>query len=180
MQLGNAGDIDPSLVGTYLELAALNGDAPLYDKYLDRITRTRHGVQAEYRQALPYFTDPGLRKRTEEYAMSPEVRTQDSPHLVSGLLARPWSSHGAWEYVKQNWDSIQRSLGVFQGLPQIAGGTNSFCDQPTRDDVQRFFDAHPIRAIDRQVRQALETIDRCIATKKEQRQNVSLFFKPSV
>jgi len=68
---------------------------------------------------------------------------------------------------------------VFQGLPEIAGGTRNFCDQPTRDDVQRFFDAHRIRAIDLQVRQALETIDRCIRTKNEQLQNVSLFVKAS-
>jgi aminopeptidase N len=179
MQLGNAGDIDPSLVGTYLDLAALNGDASLYDKYLDRIKRAGHGVQAEYRQALPYFAEPALQKRTLEYATSSEIRTQDSPRLVAGLLTRPWSSHGAWEYVRQNWDSIQRSLGVFQGLPQIAGGTSSFCDQPTRNDVQQFFDAHRIRAIDLPVRQALETIDRCIRTKNQQQQNVSLFFKPS-
>jgi aminopeptidase N len=175
--LGNAGTIDASLLGTFLDLAAINGDASLYDRYLAQMKRLNQSRQFEYRGALTYFSDPALQKRTMEYALSPDIRTQDSPYVISGLLDRPWSSHGAWEDLKSHWDQIQASLGVFQGLPRIAGHLNNFCDQPTRDDIGRFFQAHSIFAIDRQVRQSLETIDRCIQTKMQQEQNLSGFLR---
>jgi aminopeptidase N/puromycin-sensitive aminopeptidase len=175
--VGNAGTIDTSLVGTYFDLAAINGDASLYDRYLAQMNRSNQAGQYQYRQALTYFSDPALQKRTMEYALSAEVRTQDSPSVIAGLLDRPWSSHEAWKGVRDHWDALQTSLGVFQGLPRIAGHLGGLCDQPTRDDIQRFFQAHPIRAIDREVRQSLETIDRCIGTKAQQEQNLAGFLR---
>jgi aminopeptidase N/puromycin-sensitive aminopeptidase len=175
-QFSNAGVLDPGLANTYLQLAALKGDEKLYDKYIEQMKRANQGRQYQYRSALTYFSDPALQKRTLDYAMSPDVRSQDLPGLLGGLLSRPWSSHETWEFVKSNWDSLQKT-GVFQGLPAIVGSTASFCDQPTRDDVQRFFEAHPIRALDRQVRQSLETIDRCIQTKNQQGRNLTAFLR---
>jgi aminopeptidase N len=171
------GAMDPSLATTYLQLAALNGDQALYDKYLEQMKRANQGRQAQYRGALAYFSDPAFQKRTMDYAMSPEVRSQDLPYFIGGLLARPSSSHAAWVFVKANWDALQKTLGVFQGLPAIVDSTASFCDQPTRDDVQAFFQAHPIKAVDRQARQSLETIDRCIQTRNQQSERLSAFLR---
>ena len=175
MQLGSAGAIDPSLATTFLDLAALNGDASLYDKYLARMGRSNRGPQFQYREALSYFADPALQKRTLNLASSSEIRSQDMPRMIGGLLRRPPSSQNAWQYVKDNWDSLEKSLGVFQGLPSIVSATGSFCDQPARDDLQRFFDAHRVRGIDREVKRALETVDRCIQTKTQQGGNLQTY-----
>jgi aminopeptidase N/puromycin-sensitive aminopeptidase len=177
IQLNNAGAIDVSLVGTYFDLAAINGDASLYDRYLAQLKGSDQARQDQLRLALTYFTDPVLQSRTLEYALSAEVRTQDSPQMISGLLDRPWSSHEAWKSVRDHWDALQTSLGVFQGLPRIAGHLGGLCDQPTRDDIQQFFQAHRIRAIDRDVRQSLERIDRCIETKAQQEKNLAGFLR---
>ena len=174
MQLTNAGAIDPSLATTYLDLAALNGDQALYDKYMAQMARASQGRQSQYRGALTYFGDPALRKRTMDFALSSEVRSQDIPGIIGGLLARPASVHDAWEFTKTNWDALQRT-GVFQGLSAIVNATSSFCDQPSREDVSAFFQAHPNRALERQIRQSLETIDRCIRTKNQQGQNLAAY-----
>ena len=47
--------------------------------------------------------------------------------------------------------------------------------QALLDDVQRFFEAHPARALQRNIRQSLETIDRCIQTRNQQGQNLAAF-----
>jgi aminopeptidase N len=177
MQLGDAGAMDTSLASTYLQLAAIDGDAALFDKYLDQIKSARQGRQSEYRSALSYFTDPALQKRTLEYALSPDVRSQDLPAIIGGMMVRPSSAHDTWSFVKTNWDALQKTLGVFQGLPGIVGATGSFCDEPTRRDVQNFFEAHPIKALDRQTRQSLETIDRCIQTRSRQGSNLTAFLR---
>jgi len=177
MQFSNAGNIDPSLMVTYLNLAALNGDQALYDKYLTQISRTTQTRQEQLRTALTYFADPALQRRTMEYALSDQVRSQDFPYILAGLLSRPWSAHPAWEFVQANWSTLESRLGVFQGLPAVIGATGAFCDQPTRDELQRFFGARRVRAIDRQTRQALEQVDSCIRTRNQQAASLNAFLK---
>jgi len=176
MQFANAGAIDPSLSATYLDLAAIGGDEALYEKYMAQMRRAAQGRQSAYRAALTYFTDPALTTRTLEFAMSSEVRAQDRPGLIAGLVTRPASSRDAWESVKANWDELQRT-GVFQGLPAIVNSTASFCDQPLRDDVRHFFEAHPASALARNIRQSLETIDRCIRTRSQQGPNLIAYLR---
>src|SRR5262249_3825368 len=147
--------------------------------YVDQLRRSNQGRQYQYRAALSYFENPALQQRTLELTKSSEIRPQDVPQLMNGLLARPTSNHKAWEFLKSHWGDLQSPLGFFQGVPSVAGATRNFCDQSTRDDVQRFFENHRSRAIDRAVRQSLETIDRCIALKKDHAGNLSAFLQSS-
>jgi hypothetical protein len=66
---------------------------------------------------------------------------------------------------------------VFQGLPSVIGSTQNFCDDASRSDVDRFLSQHVIPGTERTAQQALETIDRCIATKKQQSKNVAEFLR---
>lgn len=95
--------------------------------------------------------------------------------LIRLLMQRPWASAAAWNHVKNNWDRIERSLGIFQGIPSVAGATQHFCDVDSRNDVDRFFSAHPVAGIERTVQQSLETIQRCAATKSAQARNLAAF-----
>jgi aminopeptidase N/puromycin-sensitive aminopeptidase len=116
-----------------------------------------------------------LTKRTLDYAMSSQVRTQDAPLIIAALMARPSTALDTWEYVKSNWGLIERSFGVFQGLLGVVRGAQNFCDPEIRNDVERFFNTHRIRGTEREARQALETIDHCIATREQQSKNLSEF-----
>ena len=176
MQLANVAAIDPSLTSTYVQLAAINGDAALYEKYLEQVKRSNaQSRQLQYRGALAFFSDPALRKRTFDYATSSKARTQDVSQMIGGLLARPWASHDTWNDVKTNWEALETSLAplVFQGLPALVGSTNNFCDAATRDDIEQFFDDHHVRGIDRPLRRSLDAIDRCIQTKNSQGKSLS-------
>jgi hypothetical protein len=90
-------------------------------------------------------------------------------------MERPWSTASTWEHVKGNWAALGQSLGVFQGLPQVVRSTQNFCDTAARNDVQQFLNQHPIQGTERSARQALETIDRCIATRNEQSKSLAEF-----
>jgi aminopeptidase N len=167
--------LDPSLTTTILHLAAIQGDAALYERYLSRVTVGAPGDQARFRQSLVYFLDPALRQRTLDFATSGSVRSQDAPDIISGLMARPWAARATWEYVKSNWATLERVLGVFQGLPAVVGSVQSFCDAESKRDVEAFFSAHPIRGTERSADQALEIIDRCIVTRTGQSRNLTEF-----
>jgi aminopeptidase N len=167
--------LDPTTAGTLLQLAAIDGDASLYEQYVGRLAGSSSREQIDFRNALAYFTDPVLQRRVLAYATSAEVRSQDAPDIIVELMQRPWSSRAAWEHVKQNWSALQQSLGVFQGLPQIVRSTQFFCDTASRDDVERFLADHAIRGTERAARQALEIVDRCIATRNEQAKSLAEF-----
>ena len=179
MYLGSAGTLDPSLFNTALQLAAVNGDAALYERYLERARGAggrggRAGEAIAFRSALAYFADPALRTRTLAFVTSPDVRTQDSPGMLAGLLNRPEAAPDTWEHMKANWDTLQRT-GVFQGMRTIIRATNNFCDQTTRNDLDQFFKTHPIGGNERLANQSLETIDRCIAMRTYQAKNLTDF-----
>ncbi|MSO55508.1 MAG: M1 family peptidase [Acidobacteria bacterium] len=171
-----APSLDPSLVNTSLRLAAIGGDAALYDRYVSRLTGSgpRNG-QPAYRAALAYFTDPALTSRTLALATSSEVRTQDAPYILGDLMARPWATAVTWDHVKRNWSAIEKSVDPFQGLPALVRSLQNFCDPASKIDVERFFEAHPVQGTERPLLQALETIDRCVATKNQQAQSLREF-----
>ncbi|HKY23025.1 MAG TPA: M1 family metallopeptidase [Vicinamibacterales bacterium] len=176
LHLVASGALDPDITRTAVALAAIGGDAALYDRYISRVAGTNSTEeQSIYRGALPYFTDPVLISRGLTYATSSDVRSQDAPYILRGLMARPWARNPAWEHVKRNWSAIEKSLGTFQGLPAVVGATRSFCDPESRNDIERFFQQHPVSGTERTLAQALESIDNCIATKNEQAPHLKAF-----
>ncbi len=101
--------------------------------------------QTLFRNALSYFTAPALQRRTMEYAISSEVRAQDAPGIIAGLMHRPWSTSDTWQQLKTHWNSLHKSMGMFQALPDVVQSTQSFCDLESRNDVDAFFREHRVR-----------------------------------
>jgi hypothetical protein len=83
-------------------------------------------------------------------------------------MSRSSSQDAAWAFVKENWDMLTKRLGVFQGIPRIAGAVGAFCTREKRTEVEQFFKQHPVPAAERALRQALERIDSCVAVKGRQ------------
>jgi aminopeptidase N len=162
--------VPPTLVSTVLNVAAYGGDAMLYDLYVAQLPKLSGKPEEYYRffNALPSFRDPALVQRTLRFAVSPDVRTQDTSTLIAGLLGRASSQDAAWTFVKENWDMLTKTLGVFQGIPRIAGAVGGFCTREKRTEVEQFFKDHPVPAAERTLRQAFERIDNCIAVKDRQ------------
>jgi aminopeptidase N len=162
--------VPPTLASTVLNVAAYGGDAMLYDLYMAQLPKLTGRPEEYYRvfNALASFQDPALVQRTLRFAMSRDVRTQDTATLIAGLLGRSASQDAAWAFVKENWQTLERTLGVFQGIPRIAGAVGAFCTREKRVEVEQFFKEHPVPAAERTLRQGFERIDSCIAVKERQ------------
>jgi hypothetical protein len=162
--------VPSTIAPVVLRVAAYAGDAALYDQYLTRMKAL--GSQPEdyyvYFNALPYFRDPALVNRTLAFAMSPDVRTQDTGSLIAGVMSHPWGRDAAWSFVKREWPTLIERLGVFQGVPAVVGATGNFCSAAAAADVKKFFAAHPLPATERTMRQSIERIENCAATKEKQ------------
>jgi aminopeptidase N len=166
---------DPSslpgtLAPSVLRVAAAGGTRALYDAYHAQIRRHTANPEEYHRffDALSWFRDPALIDRTLAFAVSDDVRSQDTGQLIAALLARPWSRDAAWTFVKAQWPTLTKRLGTFQGIPAIVGALGNFCSADAAADVRQFFNAHPVPAAQRTLRQALERTESCAALRERQ------------
>src|SRR5262249_10854798 len=89
--LSNPSTLPGTLVAPILRVAALGGDAALYDRYRARMAQVTADPEEFYRyfNALPSFRAPALMTKTLEFALSDEVRSQDTAFLISGVMGQP-------------------------------------------------------------------------------------------
>jgi aminopeptidase N len=166
--LTDPASVDHELAGSALGVAASNGDAAFYDKVVTALKNTKSPEEYyAYFFTLPQFKDPKLLERTLEFAISPDVRSQDTLQLISGVLDNPEGQKLAWDYVRQHWSEIEKAGGPFASA-QIVYSTSNFCDAGMRDQVTEFFNAHKVAAAERTYRQSIERINNCIDLKSQQ------------
>ena len=166
--LDDPSSIDREMAGVALSLAALNGDQVFYDHVMAAIKNAK--APEDYYNflfTLPQFSDPKLLQRTLDYAVSPDVRSQDALLVVSGVMNNPEGQKLAWDFVLSHWDAIQKVGGPFASA-QIVGATGTFCDAAMRDQVSSFYSAHKIEAAERTYRQSIEKINNCVDLKSQQ------------
>ena len=86
-----------------ISILAHAGSADRYEEFV-RSYRSARTPQEEqrYLYALVLFRDPGLVGRTLAMTLSGEVRTQDAPLLLRGLLVGVHSRERAWGFFKDN------------------------------------------------------------------------------
>ena len=151
-----------------MTLAAINGDADFYDKIMAGLKNTKAPEEYYmYFYTLPQFTDPKLLQRTLDFAVSPDVRSQDALGLISGVLGNPSGEKQAWDFIQSHWDAIAKAGGPFASA-QVVGATSVFCDAGLRDQVTAFFAAHKVEAAERTYKQSIERINNCVDLKSQQ------------
>jgi aminopeptidase N len=161
--------VDHELLSAALSIAARDGDAALYDQVMARLkTAKTPEEQYVYRGIITRFSDPKLLERTLEYAISPEVRSQDALFVISGVMRNPAGTKLAWDFVRAHWNEVANLGGAFGG-GVIVRASGSFCDASMRDEVKDFFATHQSPASERGLKQSLERINYCVDLKAQQR-----------
>jgi aminopeptidase N/puromycin-sensitive aminopeptidase len=160
--------VDQDLASGAIGLAALNGDQAFYDRIMAELKNPKSPeLYYMYFYTLPQFSDQKLLQKTLDYAVSPDVRSQDALGLITSVMANPAGEKLAWDFVLTHWDAVQKSGGPFASA-QIVGATSSFCDAHMRDQVADFYAAHKIEAAERTYRQSIERINNCVDLKTQQ------------
>jgi puromycin-sensitive aminopeptidase len=149
-RLGAAGAgqtaLPPDLATAVAQVVAAGGSEAewelLYSRY--KAANTPQD-EIRYLQALAGFADEPLLGRSLQLAFSDEVRTQDAPFLVMGVLGRREGCGLAWEALESHWDEVlsrwpkTAMARVLEALPALASGGE--------DSVRRatsWLDAHPV------------------------------------
>jgi len=159
--LANPASVPGTMVSTVLQVAAVGGDATLYDQYVARMNQMAANPEEYYRflNALPFFADQALVDRTIALALAPELRSQDVAGLLGGLLGGKRA--GTWTYMKANWPKFAAKLDPFQGMPGVVGALGGACTPEAAKELPAFFATHPVPSAERALQGAVSRIDSC-------------------
>ena len=148
-------------------LAARDGDASLYDRLLEKQKQAQTPEDFYiYMDALLAFRDPQLIERNLNRALSPEIRSQDAPFVISEILNLPNAGPLAWDFTKSHWDAIAKlSSG---SAARVVDATATFCSAEQGSQVRDFFASHKVASAERGLNQSLEQIQNCVDLKAQQ------------
>jgi aminopeptidase N/puromycin-sensitive aminopeptidase len=153
---------DPNLADAAVSLATIHGTTEMYESLLRVAGKaTDPDLKEAALHALTRFSAPELEMRTLMYAVSDEVRNQDSWTLIAMLLARRETQDLAWEFVEQHWDQIARKATENSGA-RIVEAAGSFCTVEKRDEVGTFFATHAVDSSARVLAKTMDSINDCI------------------
>jgi aminopeptidase N len=173
--LDDPSSVDREIANGAMALAALNGGEDFYNRLMTALKNPKSPEEYYmYLFTLPQFRDPKLLQRTLDYAVSPDVRSQDALGVVTSVMQNPEGQKQAWDFILTHWDAVQKVGGPFAS-GQVVGATSSFCDAHMREQVVDFFAAHKIEAAERTYRQAIERINNCVDLKSQQEPQLALW-----
>jgi aminopeptidase N len=162
--------LDPILAGTLVTIAAENGDARLFDALMrEAAAATDPQIHYRYLFALTAFKNPALIQRALDYAVSPDLRSQDTTLYLGAFFRNAAARDKVWSFVKANWSQLGPKIMIAGGDTNLAASLANFCTAEARDDIQSFFATHKMPTAARTLRQTIERINSCIATKEKQR-----------
>lgn len=166
--------VEAALAGNALATAALQGDAELYGKYRDRMKSAKTPEEYySYFGALSSFPQPELVKRTFEFGLGQDVKSQDM-FVVVGPIGNPLTQEMAWGVFKENFPAILKKVDGPDAL-QFASVAGFFCDTKLRDDSQQFFAAQKLPGTERILRNAKDTVNACIELRGLQQKNLTAY-----
>ena len=161
--------VDPGLVASALELAALDGDAALFDTYRQRFeAATSSEERNRFLGALSHFTRPELAERALAYTLTGPLRPQELRTVALAMAGHDAGRERVWRWVQANWTALAQRLPPdrIASLTRFAGG----CSAERLAQGRTFF-AAPVRrttAIDAQVARVADQVAECVALRERE------------
>ena len=118
-------------------------------------------------RALGQFKSAKLIKKTLAFALSADVRPQDSPRAIAWVLANADGRDLAWEFMQDKWDELHRRYSSGGHiLPHLLAPLSAFTDKARAAEIVAFFKKHPAPGAARTLTQVEEKIRSNDAWKK--------------
>jgi aminopeptidase N/puromycin-sensitive aminopeptidase len=166
--LQDPASVDPTLASSALRASAAHGNAALYDQIEQKWkSAPTPELNFRYLTLLASFRDPQLVDRSLAILLSPQMREQDVPFFLSGLLRNPAARDKAWQALRDHWDELKGKIVSFGGSGPVAT-LAEYCSEEKAKEVRSFFDDHSLPGAERSIKGAIEEINECTALKKSQ------------
>ncbi|KAJ8924872.1 hypothetical protein NQ315_001027 [Exocentrus adspersus] len=130
-----------------------------YDTLLQLYRSTDlHEEKDRISRSLGAAKDPELLRKVLDFAMSDEVRSQDTVFVIISVALTPVGRELAWQFFKDNWSKIVERFSGYLLTRLVKYLTENFASEKMSTEVEAFFREHKSPGTERTVQQAVETI----------------------
>ncbi|NJL18377.1 MAG: M1 family metallopeptidase [Nitrospira sp.] len=160
--------VDPNIVPALVAILAYIGDEARYEEFSELYRRSATPQEERrYLFSLTMFRSPALLSRTLSQTLNGEIRTQDAPFVVAATMTSVHGRELAWEFVKTNWDQMDR-LFPKQGLRRMCGGIVGLATPELEQDVLAFFTSRKIDLGGKTLDQYLEQLRIAVSVRERE------------
>ena len=150
--------VERNLIPALIAIVAHTGTAADYDKFYGRFKKAQTPQEeTRFLFALANFRLPELIDRTLDLTINGEVRTQNSPYLMRGILLNKSARVKAWAFMKAHWQEMLRQYPD-NAIPRMCEGIVGLATAELEADVRDFFARHPVKQGTKQMEQHLERL----------------------
>lgn len=168
--------IDPDLKGVVYNLVAENGGEKEWKK-LVKMYKEEDNQQERDRigRALGLFESKSLLKKTLQFAISKDVRFQNSLQIIASVWGNPNGRYLAWEFVKKNWKMLKERYAGGHYFVRVFGPAGEFTKVSDAKDIESFVKKNPTPEAERTIAQVLEQIYSNAEWLKRDRESIKKF-----
>nr|QBI71870.1 puromycin-sensitive aminopeptidase [Plutella xylostella] len=137
-----------------------DADAATFQRFLQLYRAADlHEEKDRVSRALGAVKDPALLTKVLEFAISDEVRSQDTVFVIVSVALSRDGRDLAWQFFKEHWQEfMDRYQGGFLLARLVKSTTENFASEAAAQEIEQFFAAHHSPGTERSVQQALETV----------------------
>ncbi len=178
--LAHPDSVDASVVGAALNLAARDGDTPLYEAYRLRLESTRiPSERARFLAALGHFRNGALLERALDYALTGPLRPQEIFTIPYNVSENDEMKERVWRWFRAGYKVIVGRIPPFYvpNLPNFARG----CDTLRIEEAREFF-SHPgtnFPGIQEELAKVIERSTDCAGLRERQTPAVARYLMQS-
>ncbi len=173
------GELDPNLRMGVFTLVAENGDAQDWED-LKKIYRKTDLQEERTRvlRAAGHFHDKAVIQEVLEFALSEQVRFQDTWIVLASAGTHPLGRTLAWRFLKKNWKTFLERYhgGGLNLLTRLISISSGFATRAEMQDAEKFLRAHRAPGIERAVNKSLERIRSNVRWVERDRKDLQQYF----
>jgi puromycin-sensitive aminopeptidase len=158
--------VERNLIPALVSIVAHTGTSADYEKFYSRFKNAQTPQEeTRYLFALGGFRQPDLIDRTLQMTINGEVRTQNAPYLMRGILLNKDAREKAWSFMKAHWEEMLHRYPD-NSIPRMCEGIVGLATPELEADVRDFFARHPVKQGAKQMEQHLERLRIAVSCKE--------------
>ncbi|MCE9548828.1 ERAP1-like C-terminal domain-containing protein, partial [Candidatus Nomurabacteria bacterium] len=171
--------VDPDIRGAVYRIAMLSGGLKEYQALVARYKKEHlHEEKNRIGNALGHSQNPKVLKLLCEFALSKNVRPQDTVGILSSVGVNPMGRDIWWNFIVKNWKTMVSRYG--EGgltLGRAVQAISSSAEEKHFKSFKAFFKTHEAPGAKRAIEQVLERLEGNILWLKRDRKNIERFLK---
>jgi puromycin-sensitive aminopeptidase len=177
--LQKRGQVHPNIRGAVYSIVATWGGRKEYQTFLKQYKKeTLHEEKNRIGSALGNFRDPKILKLVCEFAMSKNVRTQDTVGILSSVGANPLGRDIWWNFIQKNWKTFVSRYGDGgHTLARLIKSISGSAEEKHLKSFKKFFAIHDAPGAKRAIQQVLERLESNIAWLKRDGKIIEKFLE---